>query len=56
MNIRIINAYISESYVIVITAGTSYKYRTRLKADKAQTLLSAVINRGFIDDSKWVEI
>ena len=53
MLIRIITAYISESYVIAITAGESYRFPHRLKQEKAEALLKAVIDAQRIETDKW---
>lgn len=57
MLVPIISTYLSsDNVVICITRGESYKFPYRLKTDKAESLMNAIIIAGRIETDRWIKL
>jgi len=57
MLVPIISTYLSsDNVVICITRGDSYKFPYRLKTDKAESLMNAIIIAGRIETDRWIKL
>ena len=57
MQVRIITAYIcDQNKVVAVAQGESYIFPYRLKQEKNDKLLGAVLTAGRIDTDKWKQI